>query len=216
MKKLLLILLFIPFVISAQKFYPGKMEFNDGKILECLLTVPTNSNTKIKTKLSEDAPVVIYKSEQLRYVTLYPGNEKTYEFARLPMKVREKSMGKEPAWMVVSLKGYVTLYEATNSYDIDDDNQLIMIGIQVGHHQPDYFHLARRTNEKIATLLATDIGFESGKNRVFRKLASEYFSDCEELVERLKNKEFKYKDIPKVFFIYNEWIEKTGVKSEQN
>ena len=41
----------------------------------------------------------------------------------------------------------------------------------------------------------------------FRKTARDYFHDCEDLVRKLDEKEYKFEDIVKVFETYNTWHE---------
>ena len=62
----------------------------------------------------------------------------------------------------------------------------------------DYY--VKRSNQQNATHLASNELFS--KN--FKKAASEFFSDCPLLVEKLQTKEFNKKDIKEIVTFYNE------------
>lgn len=65
----------------------------------------------------------------------------------------------------------------------------------------------QRTEDEMATHLGSNQLFS--KN--FKKAASEYFSDCPNLVQKIKDKEYKKKDIKEIVVFYNNQCDSVDV-----
>ena len=97
------------------------------------------------------------------------------------------------------VRGEISLYK-------DFTSNMVMGATPMGAGGPmiqsynivDYY--VKRSNQQNATHLASNELFS--KN--FKKAASEFFSDCPLLVEKLQTKEFNKKDIKEIVTFYNE------------
>jgi hypothetical protein len=105
-----------------------------------------------------------------------------------------------PAWLRVLKRGYVTLYFARV------DGTRFLNGTQASE---DRYWLCMRPGEEAAHIIAWWAGSQS--NYTFRKNGSKYFSDCPELLQKIKDKTYKGKDILQVVNEYNDW--KKGQKA---
>ena len=210
MKRMLFILLFIPALLTAQNYVQGTVEFKNGKKLECLLKFPSGPNDKnIETRLSEKADKVSYPSDKLAKVIVNLDDGGSYEFSRERIR-RLLSSKTTEVWILTVEKGYATLYVSTNKYRINKKGHLEMISIGGPHSAGEIFMLVKRPDEKVATILGSySESITINENGAFRKLASDYFKDCPELVKRIKEKEFKILDSRVLVMEYNRIREKT-------
>ncbi|HEY0091113.1 MAG TPA: hypothetical protein VGB43_01390 [Flavobacterium sp.] len=61
----------------------------------------------------------------------------------------------------------------------------------------------KRDNEDFVTLISLDDGNSVNRNSIFKNRAMKYFADNAALVEKIKNKEYKFTDVYKVVMEYN-------------
>lgn len=73
----------------------------------------------------------------------------------------------------------------------------------------DTYFLCIRPGEEVASFISWTFNTQINKNSIFRKNARQYFKDHPELVEKIKNREYKYEDIIEVVQIYDAWKSKT-------
>lgn len=215
MKHVLIFLLVVPFMVFGQKYHKGTIHFSDGKTLTCLINPPSNPyDKKIETKVSEKSDKVSYKSEDIKSVTIATNDSSQYEFVWGATK--KITGGLDYSWFYVILKGYATLYGSSDGFKINKKGELILFGKSSGFSvpgsTPDFCFYAQREGEKYATLIGLYSPGTSGLNNFFRKSSSDYFKDSPEVVQRLKDKEFKIGDIVKVVSEYNNLKTKSGAK----
>lgn len=192
-------------MLSAQKYLPGRVEFKNGKSIDCLLKIPSKPNKKkIETRLSEKAKNISYPSEKLSRLIVNLRDGATYEFSREHIR-RNFGTKTDEVWLLVAEKGYATLFTGTNEYKINRKGQLVLVGVGGPHHSGEIFIMVKRPDEKVTTLLGSySESITLNENKVFMKIAAEYFKDCPEMVTRIKKKEFKILDSRQMIFEYNE------------
>ncbi len=208
MKRMLFILLLVPAMLSAQKYLPGRVEFKNGKTIDCLLKIPSNPSDKmIETRLSEKAKTVKYESDKLSKVIVTSRNGATYELSRenMPRLLSKKT---DEVWLLVAVKGYATLYSLGNGFKINKKGEMIVVAQGAQHVAGDFYFLVKRPDEKVTTIIGLYTEqLTINMHRTFRKLSAEYFKDCPELVKRIENKEFKVLDCGEMVMEYNKYKE---------
>lgn len=93
----------------------------------------------------------------------------------------------------VKLYKYMKQYEHSYSHTVASDGfviDMVPAGARIGK---DYFYYYQKETDKIY----------SPNNLLFKKEMSKYFSDCKELINKIKAKEFKKKDAEEIVKFYN-------------
>jgi len=193
----LFFLVFLTFNLFAKKeFYNVELHFTNGDIKSGYATPifpPYTEKILYKASL-KNKPIKIDADELSKAVYKFDnGNERTFVRLKTYKGTQQKNI-KRPYWYEMIIDGYVSLYSvpikvgSTNPYScITNITEL-----------EDYY--CKRPGESAATKIAS-----SGNNTIFKKQAQSYFSDCEELTTKIKNKEYKWKDLEEVIGIYNDW-----------
>ncbi len=167
--------------------------FNDGTIKTGLGEIVSHDQVKFKT---ENTKAEKFDFSDLEKVEIQSGDEKnTYVY----IKVKENDTKK--VLQQVSL-GKVNLYKKVTEghmvgAPMSSGGGAPMMSSGYSYSISNYY--VRKTNEIEATHLGSTLLFS--KN--FKKAASEYFSDCPTLVNKIQNKEFKKRHIEKVVTFYN-------------
>lgn len=73
----------------------------------------------------------------------------------------------------------------------------------------DTYWLCIRPGEEVASFVSWTFNTQANKNHFFRRNARQYFKDYPELVEKIKNREYKHTDIIEIIQIYDAWKSKT-------
>jgi hypothetical protein len=188
--------------VQAQKYQNGSLVFKDGKMLKGLVTYPSKHTTsEISYKASEQAEEQTFKSDELKTVVVNGGPE-NFEFDRgtyiesLTFKGDTES---KPRWMVVLIRGPVTLYTVPLKVKIKDGKLTVT-------NQNVITYYAKRDSEKVAKDIAAKMaGVTAGLNEDFQKRASEYFKDYPELVKKINSENLKVSDVFSVVEQYNKW-----------
>jgi len=200
---ILIFLIFLSFNLLAKKeFYKAELHFTNGDLKSgyAELIVPSHSPKIVAYKDGlKDEPIKIDTEELSMLIYKFDnGNVRTFERLKVYRGAKQK-ITKDSYWLERIIEGYTSLYvvptplRGTNPYS----------GATMTNMFYDYYCL------KKGDIAARMIGSE-GNNTTFKKRAQLYFSDYEELVNKIKNKEYKWKDIEQVVESYNEW------KSSQN
>lgn len=106
---------------------------------------------------------------------------------------------KDPIWMKVLIRGYLTLY-------IDPAEMSFVTDPISGTTHPvsgTTTYYLKRDNEEFATFFKSESKIIN--KDVFIEQATEYFSDYTELVQKIKNKKYKYENINMIVYEYNLW-----------
>jgi hypothetical protein len=211
MKNILFLLFLLPILLFGQKYHTGTLVFKNGKTLKCMLRPPSRpDDNRIETKTSESADKVIYKSEELKSLTIATEDSTVYEFVN--EKFKKMFGGLDDAWLVVMLKGYATLYGGSDGFKINKKGGLVLTSTSYGPSTPDFGFYARRPGEDYITMIGLYSPATLGLNNFMRKACSKYFSDSPELVKKINDKKFKLEDITILVSEYNALKEKSGGK----
>lgn len=217
-KILLLSLLFLSMIVQAQEYYSAEIVFKNGNTKTGYSTLPSNQafQKSIKFKEAFKGSSKKIKSDALAKITFTLDDGKKYLFERSGMmyvtkkyhKNKEKQCEKiKSNWILATYYSeHIITYNLAQKYYIDKNNILISQSIDNSGTWADIFLLVKKPGETCATMIghiaygATIIGQE----KRFRKSASIYFDDKEDLVKRINNKEFKNNEIKELAQAYNE------------
>ena len=186
MKKLLLLLVcFFCIHITNAQYNATELKLKTGEILQVLGKLKGNHHFKYK-KYNRDKPVKIHFSE-IDYVKIQMTrrNTETYKYVKVAGEQRMRVLQE-------TMVGDVSLYLHS-----EDDWQCDMNGFSQWVTYTDYY--VKRSNETEAVHLPN--GLFAGPR--FREIASDFFQDCEALVEKIQTKEFKVRHISDIVNFYN-------------
>ncbi len=132
-------------------------------------------------------------------LTFKSGNTADYEYVPVigPMAILKKS-GKlsNSAWLQVQMRGYMTLYHNRVEAQVTSMNSK---GATMSPGSTTKF--CRRAGEKGASAVLST--FSMGTNNYFKRLALVYFDDDEQIIEKITNETYTYKDIEAIVTEYN-------------
>jgi len=123
-----------------------------------------------------DDQVVKFK---MRDVLGYQRGEETFVKKSLPNPL---SLGMADFYVKLLQKGHISLYEYSDNVESDDN---------IHTHIFEEYYLERGSQ------------FVRVKKKRFKKDMSKFFSDHQEIVTKINNKEWKYKDLKEIVRIYN-------------
>ena len=127
---------------------------------------------------------------------------------------------KKEYWSLVCYNSpAITAYHIADDYYINEEGILVSVlhASNQGGAGPVHL-LLKRPNEADATLVGLDFLGRKGAFGVqssCRKLASRYFKENAELVERIKNKEFKAEEIVELAKAYSKYHETPQSENEE-
>ncbi|HEX9503764.1 MAG TPA: hypothetical protein VF974_05610 [Patescibacteria group bacterium] len=201
MKNLLTTLFLFAFSIvahAAEKYGYGKLVFIDGTSRIGLVET-SFGNDFVRFKSSEDSETEKIASEKIKTIAYLKDDKKTteveYDYIKVYLGWGQKRIS-DYAWYEVVERGIVTLYirKTTMRGSIYNTTTAGFL---------DYFVI--REGEPAAKMIANISG--ANNNQTFRAKAPLYFSDYPELAEKIKSKEYKWKDLIPVVREYNKWAE---------
>jgi len=207
MRKLILLVAITLTSIStfaAMNFYTAELHLNDGSLKKGLANfVEYEDGDYVYFKLSEKSDVEKIESSSIsKIVYTFDGEDYDYEYLKVYKGWKQVKIKESPIWVEVIKRGIVTLYVARTTVEG---------GVGVGAMPSsrtsvgfrDYYVM--RDGEPAAKLYATISTFNN--NQTFRAKAPLYFSDYPELADKIKNKEYSWKNLEEVIDIYNNWVE---------
>ncbi|AXG73783.1 hypothetical protein DVK85_05850 [Flavobacterium arcticum] len=182
--------------INAQ-FYNGSITLNDGKKLTGLIEF--NYDNGINYKKSENADFSAISSDKIKSVqaNINDTNE-SFVFLDAPFsltRIDEPQNIKKRLFRIMS-QGKVTLLEYTPSTAL-----VLLYSTEI-----TVLYLQKTDAEMPKMYAYIQRGAVIGaryKRRGFKEFATEYFSDCPTLVEKINNKDFKAKHAIEVIDYYN-------------
>lgn len=198
MKQLLtvLFLLFVA-VASAEKYDDGQIIFSDGKSRSGLVET-TMGDDFVRFKASRDAEPEKIESEKIRTIICLEDDKKTTEIEYDRIKVYlgwGQTRISDFGWYQVVERGIATLYVKGTVMQGSISNPNSKAGFQ------DYYVI--RDGEPAAKMIANIAG--ANNNQTFRAKAPAYFADYPELAEKIKSKEYTWKDLLTTVKEYNAW-----------
>ena len=173
----------------AANFFPAIIFTKEGEKIECLVKFPEIKDKKISYKLSQKSQVVKIPSESTERIVFINKTDDSYGEIVYTSYHYYDLLGTrlhKPHWLGVVVKGEVTL--------------LMYIEGSARHC------ICKRSKEDFPTYLgAYQVGASFSIANPFYKKAEEYFSDYPELAQKIKNKEYKDRDIKNIVTEYNVW-----------
>lgn len=206
MKKLFVLFLLLPFVMSA-KMYPGKITFNDGVIKSGYIDIPSASDQKIKFKETEDSKAEKFEIDQVegfefqndknitvKYVTLYRAMPKS-------AKNNDLKIEKKKTWMRIEKEGkglnLVSFYYSTSGG----------MGIGQTGSSGTVFYLWKKEDTHCVYLYESFGGgltFVMGAYKALHKMVEHYFiTECPKLVESLDKDDLKQNGLGRIIELYD-------------
>lgn len=193
--------LLLQLTVSAEKFYSATIVFSDGHEAQGLVTLPEKpTDETIRYKENDDAKAVKYKSEELARLVFAESDGNNVIYERVMAQKSPSTSKTTIYWLRVGKRGFATLYFCDFKTAMGTGG-----GMVVGY---DRYWFVKREDELSASLVSWQ-GYATNE-AFFRKNASEYFKDDDELATKLKDKVFKREDIYKVLEEYNKWKEKNS------
>ncbi|AXG73321.1 hypothetical protein DVK85_03380 [Flavobacterium arcticum] len=215
MKKILtLLFLFVAVIANAAKYYKSKIEFIDGSTKEGYAELPSNSmfDGAIKFRISKKEKSIRYDFDTIEYILYYTDSGRKHIFERKNIKSiygskkkpREHNF-KSKYWSLLRFSDpVIKCYQTGENYYIDGEGEItVTIKNNIGLASTSICFL--RPDEEILTMITTgDIKGANvlGRESKFRKSAAHYFKDVPELVERIRDKEFKAENIEELLKTY--------------
>jgi len=201
MRHLLSVLFLLVFSIvanAAEKYGYGKLTFTDGTSRVGLVETALD-NDYVRFKSAEGAEPEKIPSEKLKGIAYLKDDKKTplveYDYIKVYLGWGQKRIS-DYAWFQVVERGIATLYVRSTTMRGSIYNTTTAGFL-------DYFVI--RDGEPAAKMIANVSSFNN--NQTFRAKAPLYFSDYPELAEKIKSKEYTWKDLIPVVREYNKWAE---------
>jgi hypothetical protein len=108
----------------------------------------------------------------------------------------------KPKILEVIEEGNINLYRESRMYYTSNGNTTagkLPTNFSTYEFTTETFYVKKKSEE-----FATDISFS------FKTTAKKYFSDCEKIIEKIKNGKFTRKNIPDMVFYYNEYCDENN------
>jgi hypothetical protein len=181
---------------AADKYGYGKLVFTDGKSRVGLLETNFGDDF-VRFKSSDNSEPEKIAAEKIRTVTFLKNDKKTpnveYDRIKVYLGWGQKRI-RDYGWFQVVERGIATLYVKSTTM------RGSIYGPGTAGFQ-DYFII--RDGEPAAKMIANISG--ANNNQTFRAKAPLYFSDYPELAEKIKSKEYTWKDLIPAVKEYNKW-----------
>lgn len=173
----------------------AELIFKDGTTLKGF-GEPTNVNT-IRFKKERKAKKQFFSFEEVDTVKVYHDFEPTiYVLVNIQDKSNSKVLEMARAGKnVVYFRDISQGYTAPMATPIAGGTIMMSGG---GFYNTKYSYV-RKTNEEKAVFL----GSSNWMSKNFKNAASNFFSDCPELVEKIETKKFKKRDLKEIIEFYN-------------
>jgi hypothetical protein len=142
-------------------------------------------------------------SDSVRTIVYFRDNKRLiFDRVKVYLGWSQKKYSKSAIWLNRIDSGEVRLYVTYTTLSAPGTIQNGIITNQGGSARfSDYYVI--RDNEPAAKLYATISSLNN--NQTFKAKAPLYFADYPALVEKIKNKEYTWKNLMEVVKIYNEW-----------
>ncbi|ARV13763.1 hypothetical protein [Polaribacter sp. SA4-12] len=194
MKKILLLTIFLYSInLSAQIGYSkAKIYFKDGTIKEGFGKHLFMSNAKIKFKVNKkDKPIELGFMKVDKFIL----NDIEYDFKIIKGK-------SEIQFFKVKQRGKVSLY-----YSIKTNNGAPMgvmnaggVGVNMSFStSTEVYYIAKNDEDQITQLF----NLFGPSKKTFKKIVPLFFGDCQDLLDKIDQKEYKKRDIVKIVNFYN-------------
>ena len=154
---------------------------------------PNLGDSKLHIKVNGEKNKI--EKEQISSLTYNISSGKLiYENLKIYKNKKKNKIRTKKQLLQLNISGKVSLYSASGSGWEQRGNMQV----------PVYYivYYCKKKSEEAATLIHIDNNVIN-KNTVFRTLAQTYFEDDTEIAEKIKNKDFTYKNLFEVVSLYN-------------
>jgi len=207
----ILLFLFSISLLFSQSFYKAELVYLNGNKDSGYAKVPDGSQKKVTFKKSEDSKPESIKSDDLFTIKFYTEDDISYTLERNNVNmIGTKKNGevvsrtnKKKGWFLIKhdheLMNY---YTGGQKYKINRKGEFLIVSKGQAGFTAIGFYYKKPSDKQITYITATTSAIELYHEKMFRNTASTYLNDNKELSERIKNKEFKSKDVYKVYLEY--------------
>lgn len=203
MKKSILIIIISILAVNLygkEKFYEAELHFKNGETKNGYAALLHGMPGKfVMFKPDLDAKESKIESTKLNKV-VYRNNNKELVYVQLKIYkgwAQKKIIG--PVWAELVKKGHASLYVTTTE---------VKSGAGFGgfiHSSTFHDYYCIRPGEAAAKIVSAVAA--ANNNQTFKAKASAYFEDYKELAQKIKKKEYKWRDLETVVDLYNEWMD---------
>jgi hypothetical protein len=189
------IVFFISNASFADKYFDATIVFTDGKSKKGLVE-STLGTDYISYKTTANSKEEKIESSTISKLIFDIKDEKReFHLRKVYLGWGQKRIS-DPMWLKVVESGIATLY--VNQTTMTSMNGLNSAGFL------DYYVI--RAGEPAAKMIANVSS--ANNNQTFRAKAPLYFEDYPELAEKIKSREYTWKDLTTVVQVYNNWASK--------
>jgi len=195
----LFVFVLISTMANAADFIPVKLiDINGKEQTGYAKPINTGLVKHVLFKTTKDAKRQKISSDNLKTIIFsYSDGDIEYDRIRVYQGAWDKKPSKKSFWLKVIKRDYLTVYygstKATTYY----------VNGNARTEPAEKYWLFRREGENGATVVS--LGGVINANSMFKASAQRYLKDYPELSKKIKNKEYKWKDVEKVAQLYNKW-----------
>uniref|UniRef100_UPI00404A03F8 hypothetical protein n=1 Tax=Gelidibacter sp. TaxID=2018083 RepID=UPI00404A03F8 len=182
----------------ANKWYEGELVLTNNDTLNGLVKFENASedivgfgSNKIKFKENEKAKTEAFKKDEVRHFIVTNNYDNVVKYAFINTSKNRKQL------LEVLAEGKVSLYLKSQDYNMPlgrFDNSATQMTMPINH---DLYYV-KRENQKEATN-----DFFSSVFKSFKKTAANYFSDCPQVVSKINDETYVWKDLKTIVEEYN-------------
>ncbi len=204
--KYILIFIFTPLFFFSQNintnpYWEGQILLTNGTVKKGLVKVPNSKSvTGVSIKSSESGSAERIPEKEIQAVMVTSDTGKSYLFERMPIVTTLKgnaSLGNS-FLMATNKNDYVTFYILSSAYKVNKKTGTIStVAKGNAYNAPAFYYFIRKKGKEKANLFyATNM--IGGLN----KSAKVHFTEIPDLIKRVKNREFKQKNIDDLIAAY--------------
>lgn len=213
MKKILFLLLLVPFLTFA-KFFDGTISFNDGTTKSGLIELPSEpGNQSLKFKTDLKAKTENFSIDEVKGFEITGAkNEEPTKFISIFLAkgalfgAEECKIDKKKSWVRIEKEGRIILYSSYISYRAG----VKMGGVSTSGWPPQTYFYLRRPDKEYATyfwlyLDSAGTTFAVNNFKVIKKLTKAHFeNNCPTLENFIDKDDFKTNGISRIVDLYDE------------
>lgn len=194
MKHFCLIFLVLIFGFSSAQKVLVEMTDGSSKEGEMGLITTEMKSFKLKPIGGKGKSQTLKKGDVNSITYYYPEGIVIYERVKAYKNAKNKKIANDDVFLELVYKGEnIKLYHAFQN------------GSYVKNVATDEYFFCLRPGEEAAYIVSWIFGGQVNKNAIFRKVGGDYFKDYPQLYQKIKNREYKYKDIVQVVLDYDNW-----------
>lgn len=206
MKKILLLLLLMPFAAFAE-FYPGTITFNNGTTKTGLIEEPSGKLSKVKFKADEKAKEEKFKTEEIKSFQMVNADGVTEDYVTIILAnnkiLNPKSFNLDSKKSVARIikKGNITIYGVRFLKGSLSGNS--MASTNNTRYQSEAYYM-QRGDENFAFAIGiwqSDLNFMTGFN-LYQVVDFNFKETCPQFVEELKKADLKNTEFARIVDIY--------------